>query len=377
MTLPSYYLGDMERRRQRSKELREGLGDASDKALKSMDIFSKLEEKLYTRGKGEEEQAYKRERDVKEDERFDVMMALKDKLATSNLEGKTATAELANMKAKALETKTQGENLSKYVAAGRAQGTTPEFLAKDDPEADAIYAEHAKQEREAGAATKKEAVQQSQIDKNEAAAEKLRRKSTGAPSEKTILANKKARLMIEKLERELSGPAKPKGAQIQAGEAEQVVELKTLLGSVAAIKAAKPDVDTGFFSNIEDEARGMVGKVDPDRAAFKAMVGDQFAAYIKNISGATVSEPERAALLANVPTMKDDDVEFGRKLDRLATDLERKLKIKIDVLQAIGRDVSGLQTAGQTPQAAAPQAAAMTEEQKRARRAELLRKAQP
>lgn len=60
---------------------------------------------------------------------------------------------------------------------------------------------------------------------------------------------------------------------------------------------------------------------DPDFAAFRATVSDQLSQYIKSLSGLTVSDKERQALLTAVPTVEDKYDVFNSKLK----EMERRL----------------------------------------------------
>lgn len=60
---------------------------------------------------------------------------------------------------------------------------------------------------------------------------------------------------------------------------------------------------------------------DPDFAAFRATVSDQLSQYIKSLSGLTVSDKERQALLTAVPTVEDKYDVFNSKL----AEMEKRL----------------------------------------------------
>lgn len=154
---------------------------------------------------------------------------------------------------------------------------------------------------------------------------------------------------IEKNKRDLE--KKSGGTPLTAGETEAVVELETALSNldrVARMKTGKDGgapVDTGPIAALESWFRSKVGMGDPRMVEFKATVGTQLAEYIKSISGATVSEPERAQLLQNVPTEVDDDEEFMAKLQSVERMLRNKLDVKKRAFKAAGKDTRAFEAA--------------------------------
>lgn len=134
------------------------------------------------------------------------------------------------------------------------------------------------------------------------------------------------------------GGAPPKPA-LTAGEVEPIVELqgaRNLMEQLGRMKT-EGDIDTGPIANAIDWLRSKAGIGDPKRVEFKAMVGTQIAEYIKSISGATVSESERAALLENVPTASDNDESFMAKLATVKRMIDNKLATKRRAFAATNR----------------------------------------
>lgn len=134
------------------------------------------------------------------------------------------------------------------------------------------------------------------------------------------------------------GGAPPKPA-LTAGEVEPIVELqgaRNLIDQLGRMKT-EGDIDTGPIANAIDWLRSKAGVGDPKRVEFKAMVGTQIAEYIKSISGATVSESERAALLENVPTASDNDESFMAKLATVKRMIDNKLATKRRAFAATNR----------------------------------------
>jgi len=170
------------------------------------------------------------------------------------------------------------------------------------------------------------------------------RPMTPAQQEEADLRRRKLRAEVEALERAGKGGAGPGGKPVKPAltptEVEGVVELqgaRSLLDQLEQMKAGK-NIDTGPIANAIDWFRSKAGVGDPKRVEFKALVGTQIAEYIKSISGATVSEPERAALLENVPTASDNDEAFMAKLATVKRLIDNKLAAKQRAFAATGRD---------------------------------------
>jgi hypothetical protein len=83
-----------------------------------------------------------------------------------------------------------------------------------------------------------------------------------------------------------------------------------------------------------------VGLDDADVSEFRALVGDQLAAYIKDISGAAASDKERAFLEKNTPTIGDNDETFLRKVNNVIWKVEQMRAGKVQALDDAGRETS-------------------------------------
>lgn len=90
-----------------------------------------------------------------------------------------------------------------------------------------------------------------------------------------------------------------------------------LQGLIDKTRLAKSTVDTGPVESAKQSALAVIGQNDPKFAAFKANTVDQISDYIKNKSGAGVSDQERAFLLEAVPNVSDNNDVFKAKLDAL------------------------------------------------------------
>lgn len=127
-----------------------------------------------------------------------------------------------------------------------------------------------------------------------------------------------------KLEEKRAEKAKLSDKQIS-----DLTNIDNTLDAISNIESIKPSMDTGIVSNLQNTAAQKLGVDDPKKSAFKALVQDQLAQYIKNISGAAVSDEERAFLLQNLPNTSDNDATFNAKLDavktRIAKNRERML----------------------------------------------------
>lgn len=117
----------------------------------------------------------------------------------------------------------------------------------------------------------------------------------------------------------------------------------SLLNTIKAMKNGDKGVGgiaTGKMENMRNSAAQMIDVGDPKVSTFKAMVGTQLADYIKSISGAAVSDQERAFLLQNVPSMGDDDETFNAKLDKVTERLTGNRARFIDNVAGSGRKVT-------------------------------------
>ena len=246
----------------------------------------------------------------------------------------------------------------------------PDFGSLDDDDVSVAWREAQGEERkaaeaQAGAEAKREATERSNRPKPAVL------KPKGPASKSAALREEKLQLEVDALKKKgKGGPdsgAKPK---LTPTEVEGVVELqgaRTLLGQLEKLKV-EGKINTGPVENAIDWIRSKAGVGDPKRVEFKAMIGTQIAEYIKSISGATVSEPERANLLQNVPGGADDDEEFMAKLASVKRLLDNKLAAKKKAFAATGRDTAIFDDA---PAAPAKKPADMTDEEIAARLAQL------
>jgi len=79
-------------------------------------------------------------------------------------------------------------------------------------------------------------------------------------------------------------------------------------------KLVRSGLETGAWANRRNIIAGMVNIDDPAVTSLRAKLGSQLAEYIKGISGAAVSDNERAFLEGNMPTMKDSPETILQKL---------------------------------------------------------------
>jgi hypothetical protein len=245
------------------------------------------------------------------------------------------------------------ENLKRRAAGGASEedlrrvAMSDEALGElDDDAVRAVMLEAQGEERERAA---KEEKAGAEADAARAlATQRLRPKAgpgRGAKplTEAQILENKKKQLEIQKLEKELAGGgAKAPKPSLTPTEVQGVIELQGARGLLDQLGSMKEreNIDTGPIANAIDWMRSKVGVGDPKRVEFKALVGTQIAEYIKSISGATVSEPERAQLLQNVPTANDNDEAFMAKLATVKRLLDNKLATTRRAFEATGRSTT-------------------------------------
>lgn len=138
------------------------------------------------------------------------------------------------------------------------------------------------------------------------------------------------------------------GTQVERLTVQNIFEIDDAIGAIDNIAQQKRGIDTGILANGGNWIAQKFGIDDPAVTKFKAQVGEQLAQYIKSISGAAVSDSERAALMQNVPTASDNDTAFSAKLDAVRQTLARKRDIIMRTEKAFGRNVAN---AGQAPAA--------------------------
>jgi hypothetical protein len=97
----------------------------------------------------------------------------------------------------------------------------------------------------------------------------------------------------------------------------RIPEFRSKLGPYASEIELKKSLIPGF-------------QEDPKFAAFRATVSDQLSQYIKSLSGLTVSDKERAALLTAVPTVKDKADVFTSKLNEMEKRLNQYKQIELE-----------------------------------------------
>lgn len=172
------------------------------------------------------------------------------------------------------------------------------------------------------AMTKRYEIEQKKLDRQEARDE--RRFQQGVKMDEKNLARQ------DKLDKE----AKPSEKQVK-----EFTDFDNALDSVRSIRAGKTQQDTGPLSSMQSDIAQKLGIDNADKSAFKAQVGEQLASYIKSISGAAVSDQERAFLLKNIPSLSDNDDTFNKKLDTLEARLEMNRNNHLKNTTKMGKNV--------------------------------------
>lgn len=134
-----------------------------------------------------------------------------------------------------------------------------------------------------------------------------------------------------------------KKAQQQKLSEKQVKDLTAYdegLSLLSNIEATKPQFDTGPVSSRQNALGAMFGMDDAQKSAFKADIQSNVAAYIKSISGSAVSDPERAFLLQNMPTMTDNDATFSAKLTKVKERMERNRSLFLQNVKKSGKNTT-------------------------------------
>lgn len=154
--------------------------------------------------------------------------------------------------------------------------------------------------------------------------------------QREIALGQKNQARQDKLEQQ----AKPSEKQVK-----EFTDFDNALDSIKSIRAQKTNQDTGPISNAQNKVAGWFGMDDAEKSAFKSQVNDQLAQYIKNISGAAVSDQERAFLMQNIPNISDNDETFNKKLDALEERLERNRQNAVTNATKMGKNVKEFERA--------------------------------
>lgn len=157
----------------------------------------------------------------------------------------------------------------------------------------------------------------------------------------TIQARKELqdeKLEDKKLERE----------KLSDKQVSDLTNLDQALDQMGIVEIEKGDINTGPISSRKNAVAQFFGIDDSKVTAFRARVGTQLADYIKSISGAAVSDQERAFLLQNMPTLSDSDSSFISKLQMVKDRLRRNRDIYVSNLKKKGKNVDNF-TESSTP----------------------------
>jgi hypothetical protein len=131
-----------------------------------------------------------------------------------------------------------------------------------------------------------------------------------------------------------------KRKMLSDGQVKILSEYDSGIAMLGDIAKAKAGVDTGPAAARRNKIAGALGLDDPQVTAFRAMVGDQLASYIRSISGAAASDRERAFLMQNIPKPEDNDDTFNAKLGVVTDRLTKLRDIELNLFGAQGKDIA-------------------------------------
>jgi hypothetical protein len=149
--------------------------------------------------------------------------------------------------------------------------------------------------------------------------------------------------------------AERKRTMLSDGQLKTVAQYDIGLETLRDISEKKKSIDTGPLASGKNALAAKIGADDPKISAFRAAVGDQLAVYIRGLSGAAVSDRERAFLIQNIPKMEDNDQVFEAKLALVSDRLARLREIEVELFGKQGKDVEAFR-AGAVPSSEAPSA---------------------
>lgn len=148
-----------------------------------------------------------------------------------------------------------------------------------------------------------------------------------------------------------------KRTMLSDGQVKILAQYDTGIQMLKDISDAKAAVDTGPMAARRNRLAGSIGLDDPKVTAFRAMVGDQLASYIRSISGAAASDRERAFLMQNIPKAEDNDETFNAKLQVVTERLAKLREIELDLFGKQGKKIEAFTEgggSGPAPQARRP-----------------------
>lgn len=123
-------------------------------------------------------------------------------------------------------------------------------------------------------------------------------------------------------------------------QTQAITDIDKAISHIKDIILQKPSISTGPKADLRNKIAHVGGVDDATISGFRSAVGEQLASYIKSISGAAVSEPEARRLLANMPTMYDNDETFTVKAQRVLESLEKDKEIYLANLNKQGKNVA-------------------------------------
>jgi hypothetical protein len=144
-----------------------------------------------------------------------------------------------------------------------------------------------------------------------------------------------------------------KRKMLSDGQLRVLAQYDTGVAMLQDIATKKAAVDTGPLAERRNWLAGSLGVDDPNVSSFRAMVGDQLAAYIRGISGAAASDRERAFLMENIPKVSDNDATFNAKLTIVSERLAKLREIELDLFGKQGKDIAAFGEGDEAPVPAA------------------------
>lgn len=122
-------------------------------------------------------------------------------------------------------------------------------------------------------------------------------------------------------------------------QTESIAGYDKLLGLTDSILAKKQAIDTGPLAARQSSIAQFFGIDDSKKSAFKADVTDNLSQYIKSLSGLTVSDRERQALMNVVPKMEDNDQTFMTKLKSFQDRVNLYRSTELKAIQSQGKNI--------------------------------------
>lgn len=177
----------------------------------------------------------------------------------------------------------------------------------------------------------------------------LKRKQQSVMAEKQYEAQLKAQLQAQEIQGKFGLQSQKAGLdvkEVKTGEWQKLDELAGTVDQSKQILKSFNALDKNTFLPRTGPGSSLFGATEllnPERTAFKMQVGQAGDLYQHMITGAGLSDKERAMLTEHRPNESDTPQQFETKLNTMIAIGDRAHARQLSGLKASGRDISGWQ----------------------------------